>query len=114
MNPLWSMWMPCSRSGQSYPLPAPPQALMKLPAATGCSRPGCCSTYHLAGMAEKASGRLKLAGNMKANACPLLQIADHAEEILGLRVPPRAKHADEAFGRRARRCTELLETDGGL
>ena len=65
-------------------------------------------------MAEKASGRLKLAGNMKANACPLLQIANHAEEIFSLGVAPRAKHADQAFGRRACRCTELLETDGRL
>src|SRR6516162_7935751 len=32
--------MPCSRSGQSYPLPAPPQALMKLPAASNTTIAG--------------------------------------------------------------------------
>src|SRR6187549_480160 len=30
-KPFASMWMPCSRSGHSYPLPAPPHALMNLP-----------------------------------------------------------------------------------
>lgn len=32
---------------------------------------------------------------------PVLQRADDAEQILGLRIATRAEHADQAFGRRA-------------
>src|SRR5262249_24776495 len=39
-KPLWSIWMPCSRSGQSYPLPAPPHAFLKLPAASNTTIAG--------------------------------------------------------------------------
>ena len=51
---------------------------------------------------------------MKAHASALLQIADHAEQVVSLRVAARAEHADQALGRRAGRRAELLEADRGL
>jgi 5-methyltetrahydropteroyltriglutamate--homocysteine methyltransferase len=52
--------------------------------------------------------------DMQADTRALLQIADHAEEVLCLRIAARPKHADQAFGRRAGRFAELLETDSRL
>src|SRR5271169_2045005 len=45
---------------------------------------------------------------------PLLQIADDAEQIFGLRIAARAERADQALGRRAGRRAEFFEADGGL
>src|SRR6266700_4367837 len=47
----------------------------------------------------------------KMHARTLLQITDHAEQIFGLRVAARPKHADQAFRRCAGRGPELLEAD---
>jgi hypothetical protein len=43
---------------------------------------------------------------------PLLQVADDAEEVAGLRIAARAEHADEALRLRAGRLAKLLEADG--
>src|SRR5882757_10050730 len=51
---------------------------------------------------------------MQAEARALLQVADHAEEVPGLRIAARSEHADQALGRRAGRFAELFETDGRL
>jgi hypothetical protein len=34
---------------------------------------------------------------MELDACLLLQVADDAEEVAGLRIAPRTEHADQAF-----------------
>ena len=47
---------------------------------------------------------------MQPHAGPLLQIADHAEEVLRLRIAARAEHANQALWRRA----ELFEADRRL
>ena len=51
---------------------------------------------------------------MKLQSGPLLQIADHVEEILGLRIASWAEHADQALGRRAGRLAQFLESHGRL
>src|SRR6266481_817721 len=51
---------------------------------------------------------------MEAHAGALLQIAEYAEQVTGLRVAARAEHADGALLRRPGRLTELLEADGRL
>ena len=44
-------------------------------------------------------------------ACLLLQIADHMEKVLSLRVATRTKHADQALRWRAGCCPELFKAD---
>ena len=46
----------------------------------------------------------QLSRDVKAHARALLQIANHAEQVLGLRVAARSKDADQALGRRASRA----------
>jgi hypothetical protein len=52
--------------------------------------------------------------DLHLQAGPLLQIADHAEQVLRLRIPACAEHADQALRRRAGRLAELLEADRRL
>jgi hypothetical protein len=47
---------------------------------------------------------------VKLQSGPFLQIANHVEEIPGLRIASRAEHADQALGRRAGRLAEFLES----
>src|SRR5262249_11639325 len=54
------------------------------------------------------------ARRVKPHASPLLQITDHVEQILGLGIPARAEHPDQALGRGACRRPELLKSDGRL
>src|SRR5262245_4387516 len=58
--------MPCSRSGQSYPLPAPPQALMKLPAASNTT---------IAGAAFPASSGLSVRGRCRSQTLSCASMA---------------------------------------
>jgi hypothetical protein len=51
---------------------------------------------------------------VQAHARALLQVANHAEQILGLRIAARAEHADKALGRRAGRRAEFFKTDRRL
>jgi hypothetical protein len=66
------MWMPCSRSGQSYPEAAPPQALMKLPAGsntiTGGAAIAACSGFTVRGRCS--SQTLSCASMAKLEASP--------------------------------------------
>ncbi|MFL6932052.1 MAG: hypothetical protein ACJ8FK_19235, partial [Xanthobacteraceae bacterium] len=50
----------------------------------------------------------------EAHTGPLLQVPDHIEEILGLGISARPKHAYQALRRRAGRCAKLLEADRRL
>ena len=43
-----------------------------------------------------------------------LQVADHTEKVLCLRVSTRPKHADQALWLRSRSSTELFESNRGL
>src|SRR5438067_2521704 len=65
-KPLWSIWIPCSRSGQSYPLPAPPQALMKLPAVSNTT---------IAGAAFPASSGLSVRGRCRSQTLSCASMA---------------------------------------
>src|SRR5215510_3555876 len=58
--------MPCSRSGQSYPLPAAPQALMKLPAASNTT---------IAGAAFPESSGLSVRGRCRSQTLSCASIA---------------------------------------
>src|SRR5258707_355842 len=49
-------------------------------------------------------------GHVQLQAGALLQVAYDAEEVLRLRVTPRAEHTDETLGLRFRRRSELLES----
>jgi hypothetical protein len=51
---------------------------------------------------------------MQLQSGTLLQIADHVEEIPGLRIAARSEHADQAFRLRARGLAELLKSDRRL
>ncbi len=51
---------------------------------------------------------------MQLDAGLLLQIADDAEQVAGLRIAARAEHADQAFGRRGGRLAELFEATVAL
>ena len=57
-------------------------------AATGAGRSGVLKIQR--GLIRRRAGAARA----------LLQVADHAEQILGLRIAARAEHADEALGRR--------------
>ena len=72
MKPLWSIWMPCSRSGQSYPLPAPPHALMKLPAASNTMTGGAAlaASSGLSVRGRCSSQTLSCASMAKLDASP--------------------------------------------
>ena len=52
--------------------------------------------------------------DVKVQAGAFLQIADHAEQIFGLRIAARSEHADQAFGRRTSRSAKPFEADGRL
>src|SRR6516165_4842902 len=58
--------MPCSRSGQSYPLPAPPQAFMKLPAASNTT---------IAGAAFPESSGLSVRGRCRSQTLSCASMA---------------------------------------
>src|SRR5215831_8677346 len=62
----------------------------------------------------ETDGRLPHREHAELHARSLLQIADHAEKILGLRVTAGPEHADQAFGRRASCGPEFFEADGRL
>ena len=51
---------------------------------------------------------------MQLQAGLLLQVAEHAEEISGLRVAARPEHADQALRLRAGRLAQFLEADRRL
>src|SRR5216684_909413 len=55
-----------------------------------------------------------LARDVQAEPRALLQVADHAEEVLGLRIAAWSEHADQALGRRAGRFAKLFKADGRL
>src|SRR5882672_10538461 len=55
-----------------------------------------------------------LVRDVQAEARALLQVTDHAEEVLGLRIAARSEHADQALGRRAGRFAKLFKADGRL
>src|SRR5260370_17555490 len=55
-----------------------------------------------------------LACDVQAEARALLQVTDHAEEVLGLRIAAWSEHADQALGRRAGRFAKLFKADGRL
>src|SRR5262249_26340025 len=65
-KPSWSIWMPCSRSGQSYPLPAPPQVLMMLPAASNTT---------IAGAAFPESSGLSVRGRCRSQTLSCASMA---------------------------------------
>src|ERR1700745_3910196 len=58
--------MPCSRSGQSYPLPAPPQAFMKLPTASNTT---------IAGAAFPESSGLSVRGRCRSQTLSCASMA---------------------------------------
>src|SRR5262252_8322014 len=66
--------MPCSRSGQSYPLPAPPQAFMKLPAASNTTIAGAAflESSGLSVRGRCRSQTLSCASMAKLDASPSL------------------------------------------
>src|ERR1700721_706151 len=78
--------MPCPRSGPSYPLPAPPQALMLLPAGsntmTGGAAMAACSGLRVRGRCR--SQTLSCASTAKLEASPTF----HLPGILGQAGPP--------------------------
>src|SRR5258705_4975614 len=55
-----------------------------------------------------------LACDVQAEARALLQVTDHAEEVLGLRIAAWSEHADQALGRRAGRFAKLFKADRRL
>src|SRR6516165_9368254 len=98
--------MPCSRSGQSYPLPAPPQALMKLPAASNTT---------IAGAAFPVFG-LERARTVQEPDI-VLRVDGEARRIseLELRWQPRPRRIDlehrHAAGLRLRRLSRALGSE---
>src|SRR5208283_4221605 len=59
-------------------------------------------------------GSPRLRRHMQLDPRLLLQIADDAEEVAGLRIAAGAEHADQAFGGGVRRLTKLFEADRRL
>src|SRR4029453_5380022 len=64
-------------------------------------------------MTEPGTSALVLR-HRKLHPSSLLQIPDHVEEVLGLRVATRPEHPDQAFGWRSGRGPEFFKTDGRL
>src|SRR5438093_8353948 len=60
------MWMPCSRSGHSYPFPPPPHALTKLPAVSNTMTGGAAFDF---------SSGLSVRGRCKTQTLSLASIA---------------------------------------